>query len=139
MNKLLTILAIFTLYLTFIFAAPLSGKEIVDEARTVVQGQEESSNDTSRTIMVDGNITVYHGTLKLSSASKRFSILITDAFHLPNTLVIENNGKETMRPQRSAKARDICFIIRKEDLKAGDKVVITTKHKKKIMELKVVE
>jgi len=143
MNKLLAIAVTIFLYLTFIYAQPLNGTEIVDEAKTIsIRGEaEDSSDDTTRTIMVDNKITIYKNIIKLSSASKRFIITITDAFHLPNTLLIEHNGKIVKTKQSSVPddERDISFSIQKEDLSVGDKIIITTTRKDKIVELEIVK
>jgi hypothetical protein len=121
-----------------LFATPFND-DIVDEAKTISivgSGETSSSNPTRTVIFSNGKVNVYQDKLILSSIQKEFIISITDAFHLPNTLIIKR-GDKVIHQSTSKVAKDIAFNIAKTKLQIGDKVVVKTSEDVVIVDMNV--
>lgn len=117
--------------------------ETVDEARTmsILASGSEYEDNTAPTKTIkdeDDNITIYKDELKLSSAKDRFIVDLKNAFDVPNILSIKRADDKILEIV-SKKSRFIEFMIKKSDIKVGDKIIINTKGGDKIVELEVVE
>jgi len=121
--------------------AKLYDDDIVDEAKTISiigSGESSSSNPTRDVIFNNGEVNVYKNKLSLSSVKKEFIITITDAFHLPNTLVVKR-GDKIMHKLQSKVAKDIGFALPKAKLQVGDKIIITTSEDVVMVDMRVVK
>ncbi len=82
------------------------------------------SRDPTKTVIINGKITVYKEPLLLSTMPDEFLLELTNSYHLPNTLRVKRDDKDIITIV-SKKAKNISFIIQKSDLKKGDRVVVT--------------
>jgi len=126
-------------FIVNLWAAPLND-DVVDEAKTVaIHGSESSSSNPARNVIFsNGKVNIYKDKVSLASIKKELIITITDAFHLPNTLIIKR-GDKVVQTIKSKVAKDIGFAIDKGKLKVGDKIVITTSESVKIVDMRVTQ
>ncbi|MEA2029379.1 MAG: hypothetical protein U9N49_10445 [Campylobacterota bacterium] len=127
------------LLMSSLFAVPFND-DVVDEAKTIsIIGSEQSSSRPTRDVIFNnGKVNVYKDKLSLKSVKREFIITITDAFHLPNTLVIKR-GDTIVHKLQSRVAKDIGFAIEKSKLNVGDKVIISTSENVKIVDMDVIK
>ena len=129
---------IFLIFSTLLFAPPIfDDDETIDEAR-VISIMGESIGDNTRAILSNAKLSVYKDNVSLKSIPKELIITITSAFHLPNILIVKRKDK-IVHKIVSQKARDIGFAISKKKLQVGDKIIITTSEKAKIVDMEIVK
>lgn len=88
--------------------------------------------------LTNAKLNIYKDKVSLKSIPKELIITITSAFHLPNILIVKRKDK-VVHKIVSQKARDIGFAIDKSKLQIGDKIIVTTSEKAKIVDMEIVE
>lgn len=105
------------------FTKPKEKNTLIASRSIVILGKRESGEPT-KTVIINGKITVYKEPLVLSTIPNEFLLELKNTYHLPNTLMIKRDGKDIIT-MVSKKAKNIEFKIKKSDLKNGDRVVVT--------------